>query len=995
MTVTTAPADRPDGEGPRSSRRFGIRTKLFLAFLGFALLTVAASAVSWFVFSTIQYSVNRVTQDTVPGMLDALTLANTVTDISESAPALFASHNEEQLAEERAALDDDVKRFTRIAAALSRAGRYEEQERPVADNAVSLVAVLNDLAASVERRLDLQSRRHNVGVAAHEAHNRFNEILEPLVDDAVFDLVISGEDVMDDNTAAITSLVDNGISNIDRLLSINAAVNLAAGLMAEAIHVENPALLQPIRERFLSVALAIGRDLRQLPSNSETQALGRAIDKFLEPGGGQGNLFETRTEPGSLNSSPRTGGLDQQLSDQHESLLRLLTPMIDDAAFDLVMTTEAYTAKSEAAISGLIDGNAEIVTLVLTAQAEGNLVASLMSDTTVAPDETSIGPLEERFAAAEARLSGVLKAVEGDPSYDNLRDATDALLKLGSDDASIFALRRAELSETETGRLALENSRNLSHELSELVSKLVSAAEAATTEASASSARAINSAQIALVLITLVGISGAAIAMFWYVDPYIIRPIGRITSVMSQLAEGDTSVDIPGRDRTDELGDMARALGVFRDISIAVQEANLREIQTTRQRLADAIESISEGFSLYDSDDRLVISNRRYQQLLYPGMPEMIVPGATFRDLMTRAVEKGLITDALSDPEGWIADRLARRANPGPPHVQRRSSGLFIMVSEHKTADSGTVAVYSDITELKQREEELAKKSTELELLASQLAKYLSPQVYESIFTGRQEVKLASERKKLTIFFSDIVNFTSTAEKLQPEDLTLLLNEYLTEMAKIALEYGATIDKYVGDAIVIFFGDPESRGVQQDALYCVEMAIAMRDKMHELQGKWHDRGVENPLEIRIGINTGFCTVGNFGSEARMDYTIIGAAVNLASRLESSATHGGILISHETYHLVKDRVHCEAQEPITAKGISRPVATYHVVDTYERLGRQSDFMHAQQPNLHLEMNTGTMSDSEREEAEATLRQALERLSEATVDKKSDDLVGSGS
>ena len=94
-------------------------------------------------------------------------------------------------------------------------------------------------------------------------------------------------------------------------------------------------------------------------------------------------------------------------------------------------------------------------------------------------------------------------------------------------------------------------------------------------------------------------------------------------------------------------------------------------------------------------------------------------------------------------------------------------------------------------------------------------------------------------------------------------------------MSKIALEYGATIDKYVGDAIVIFFGDPETKGVKEDAKACVNMAIAMQRRMRELEKEWQDRGLQRPFQIRIGISTGFCTVGNFGSQDRMDYTIIG------------------------------------------------------------------------------------------------------------------------
>ena len=260
------------------------------------------------------------------------------------------------------------------------------------------------------------------------------------------------------------------------------------------------------------------------------------------------------------------------------------------------------------------------------------------------------------------------------------------------------------------------------------------------------------------------------------------------------------------------------------------------------------------------------------------------------------------------------------------------------------------MAVYSDVTELKQRENQLADKSRALEQLSNQLAKYLSPQVYEFIFTGKQEVKIASRRKELTVFFSDIAGFTETTDRLESEDLTRLLNHYLTEMSRIALSYGATIDKYVGDAILIFFGDPETRGVKEDALACVEMAIAMRKRMLELQHVWRASGIEKPLQCRIGINTGYCTVGNFGSEVRMDYTIIGGGVNLASRLEAAATPGEILISFETYANVRDRIHCEERGHISVKGIAYPVATYQVVDAYENLGIDRLFIHEERPNL---------------------------------------------
>jgi class 3 adenylate cyclase len=239
-----------------------------------------------------------------------------------------------------------------------------------------------------------------------------------------------------------------------------------------------------------------------------------------------------------------------------------------------------------------------------------------------------------------------------------------------------------------------------------------------------------------------------------------------------------------------------------------------------------------------------------------------------------------------------------------------------------------------------------------LENLSSKLSKYLSPQIYQSIFRGEQNVEISSKRKKLTICFSDIAGFTETTDNLESEELTNVLNHYLTEMSVIALQYGATIDKFIGDAILLFFGDPESKGIAEDAKACVMMAIAMQRRMHELEHEWRTRGLLRPFRIRMGIATGFCTVGNFGSRDRMDYTIIGNEVNLAARLQASAEPGSILLSHETNALVQDLVMTEEQPPMTVKGFPKPISGYKLVGTYDDLVKAGRVVLEERDGLHV-------------------------------------------
>ena len=236
---------------------------------------------------------------------------------------------------------------------------------------------------------------------------------------------------------------------------------------------------------------------------------------------------------------------------------------------------------------------------------------------------------------------------------------------------------------------------------------------------------------------------------------------------------------------------------------------------------------------------------------------------------------------------------------------------------------------------LTEQHESVLRQNDWLTLRTFHLSKYLSPALRKAILTGK-DVKAGTQEKTLTVFFSDMEGFTKLAEELDPEQLTSLLNTYLTEMSEIAFRFGGTVDKVIGDAIMVFFGDPESRGVRADAVSCVSMVVAMKHAMKELQGRWRAEGIANPPALRMGINSGVCKVGNFGTENRLDYTLLGRTVNLASRLESAAASDEILVSRDTYDLISDAVDCTDKGQISVKGFAAPVNVFSVTDLHKNI-----------------------------------------------------------
>ena len=228
-----------------------------------------------------------------------------------------------------------------------------------------------------------------------------------------------------------------------------------------------------------------------------------------------------------------------------------------------------------------------------------------------------------------------------------------------------------------------------------------------------------------------------------------------------------------------------------------------------------------------------------------------------------------------------------------------------------------------------QLENTLIEQNSRLDLLKDKMKKYLSPQLYKALVGGTSNAEIIHKRKKLTIFFSDIVGFSAITDSVESELLSDVLNQYLNRMAEIATKWGGTIDKFMGDGMMVFFGDPEFIDDATHALNCARMALEMLDELSVLRSRWRQMGMFHTLRVRMGINTGYCTVGNFGSSNRMEYTIVGGQVNIASRLENLAEPDSIFISQATYALIQEVAACEFVDNTSVKGIHYPIEVYRL------------------------------------------------------------------
>ncbi len=258
------------------------------------------------------------------------------------------------------------------------------------------------------------------------------------------------------------------------------------------------------------------------------------------------------------------------------------------------------------------------------------------------------------------------------------------------------------------------------------------------------------------------------------------------------------------------------------------------------------------------------------------------------------------------------------------------------------------------------------------------LTRFIPSQIWQPILRENLPPSLFNKRTKMTIFFSDIVNFTELSDNISADKLMEILNTYMNRMTIIAENHGAVLDKFIGDGMMCFFGADGKGTVKENALKCVAMALDMRREMRALHLEWQKEGFAEGLSIRMGINTGFCHVGNFGTDLRMSYTAIGKEVNMAARLESAAHPNEILISQATYEYIGYEYNCKMVNNVSLKGFGVIPVCWKVLEPVSSKRKDAQWVDYNLTGFNLHLNFKDVKEYDYSHIQEVLGNTLKQL-----------------
>lgn len=585
-----------------------------LSFALVAFTTVLAGGIGILSYDSIQSASLKVTDESVPAMAKAFQMVDQATALRSLASTMAGSTNRTsyeattvQVVAHKEALDETLAEIAGSAIPKAKI----EAISVLKDD---LFASLRDLADHVGQRHDLAKRRNVTVDEIADSHRHLIDWLTPQIDDAGFELVIETEGTTESLGNQIESLMTDGVSRLQSALTLRAEANLTAGILIEAAVAPDRGSLEATADRFTAAKAAIEEQMASLSGDTGIEGLEEPVQTLLQLGDGAEGIFPARRA--AFDDEFNTSRVDplswiRQIYGPREAILKALEPAVDEASFDLVILSESAVTDNAKVINQLIDHSVGNLQGLLGIASDANWLAGLLHQASMEPDAIILGPLNEQINAAVEHLDTYKEMLS---LSDDLREELDALLTplmvYASGPEAIIDLRTVELNTLDRQRAAVHLTEDLAGSLTHAVDEIVKLAQVDVQTSSHAVHDAIVSGRWLLIGLSLASLLIAAAVVAFYVGPKIVAPLGNISRSVGRLALGE-QVTVPGVDRQDELGDLARSLGIIHH----------RAIEATRIKLA--LDSADSPIMVTDADHKVIYVNPSLDQMLHLAEADM------------------------------------------------------------------------------------------------------------------------------------------------------------------------------------------------------------------------------------------------------------------------------------------------------------------------------------------------------------------------------------
>jgi len=531
----------------------GIKVKLPIAFAAVSIMTLAAAAVAITSFSATEQGVQNMATHDVPLMTDALRLSAVSGDISAAAARFVSAKTTDEQNAIAVTIRERYQALTGMLERMRQGGKDSGLAALVAP-AKSLGVNLQALATAIEERSTIRGSLESKLEALNRSHKSIGDKLTPAVDDSYFDVITTAEDVGKTADKIVKSLVDDGLQVMQVIVDIGAETNLVTGLLTAGTLTSSPSILALLEDQFTSSALRVQKLLAKLPADPKFNNLRQRVTEIAQ-------LADFKSQVAGGGDMARL----QNVFRVHERLAGVLITLVDDLNFDLVTQSDDAVKESSKVIKDLVSNQIAGLRNALDIAAQTHLVASVLSDTSVAKDAAMLVPFQERFKTSSDELVKLSETIHDE----QIRKAIADLLAFGRGEESVSALRGKELAATLRADRTIEENAKIQRELDQAVSSLVSETEQGMKQGIGALTDKLDHERTLLIMVAALSlVASGAIAVF-YVQRNLVRRLCAIGDTMRHLSTGDTAVDVPAVEDRDEIGEMARAVGVFRDGAIA------------------------------------------------------------------------------------------------------------------------------------------------------------------------------------------------------------------------------------------------------------------------------------------------------------------------------------------------------------------------------------------------------------------------------------------